>query len=76
MIFDYFGKHFDNALLTIIYAYDTEVIVIGGSVAKAKDYYAAKAIEIVNNRAYSKSKVRILFSELNNAALLGAASLI
>lgn len=78
MIFDYFGKHFGNALLTIIYAYDPEVIVIGGSVAKAREFYEPKAIEAVNNMAYgiTKSKVKIYFSELENVALLGAAGLI
>ena len=78
MIFDYFGKHFGNALLTIIYAYDPEVIVIGGSVAKSRDFYEAKAMEAVNSIVYgiTKSKVKIQFSELEHVALLGASGLI
>lgn len=78
MIFDYFGKHFGNALLTIIYAYDPEVIVIGGSVAKSRAFYEAKAMQAVDNMPYSitKSKVKIYFSELEDVALLGAAGLI
>lgn len=78
MIFDDFGKHFGNALLTIIYAYDPEAIVIGGSVAKSRELYEAKAMEAVNSVVYgiTKSKVKIYFSELESVALLGAAGLI
>lgn len=78
MIFNYFGSHFGNALLAIIYAFDPEVIVIGGSIAKSREFYESSAMEKVDGLAFrhTKSKVKILFSEMENAAIYGAAGLI
>lgn len=78
MIFNYFGTHFGNALLAIIYAFDPDIIVIGGSIAKSRQFYESTALEKVDGLAFrhTKSKVKIVFSEMENAAIYGAAGLI
>ncbi|MFY0654867.1 MAG: ROK family protein [Cyclobacteriaceae bacterium] len=78
MFLKYFANHLGNALLSIIYAYDPEVIVIGGSVAKSKEFWRDDALSKIDSVPYqnTKSKVKIVFSELENAGILGAAGLI
>ena len=77
MIFDYFGNHFGNALLTAAYAYDPEVIAIGGSVSKSREFYESIAFSKFNEMVYqnSKSRLKVYFSELEDAGIYGAASL-
>ena len=38
-IFDEFGIHLGSAIIAILYAYDPGIIILGGSVSKAYDFY-------------------------------------
>jgi glucokinase len=71
------GVHLGNAIKLIMYTYDPELIVLGGSVSLAFKFFEKTMWERVKTFAYPKSidRLKIQTSELNNSAVLGAASL-
>lgn len=76
-VFAEFGQHLGEAIKTILYAYDPERIVLGGSVRKAFRFFedamwtAIRAFEFPN----SLGSLTIAVSELEHVAILGAAAL-
>ncbi|MBT8221105.1 MAG: ROK family protein [Bacteroidia bacterium] len=76
-IFDEFGQHLGKAIIAILYALDTELIILGGSVSKAYRYYKAALWEALQDFAYSHTidRLRIEVSENNNIPIMGAAAL-
>jgi glucokinase len=72
-----FGNHFGMALQAIMYAYDPEKIVLGGSVGQALHLYEKPALECLQNFVFKNSlaKFKLEASELENPGLLGAAAL-
>lgn len=77
MIFKEFGGHLGKIIKTIMHSVDPEKIIIGGSVAKSKDFYFAQMLEEINDFPYQKQKnnIDIDFSDLDNPAIFGAAAL-
>ncbi len=73
-----FGKHIGNALKMVIYTFDPEAVVLGGSLANAYSFFNKAMIESLSDIVFPESlkKLRIFVSENSNIALLGAASLI
>ncbi len=73
-----FGKHLANAIKIIMYTYDPEAIVIGGSIAKASAFFKNAMLAEIADFAYPNSVKNIQFfiSENENIALLGAAALL
>lgn len=73
-----FGHHFGNAVQTILYMYDPEMIVLGGSLSKAFPFFETAMYDNLRSFAYQSSllNVEISLSNLDNIALLGAAALI
>jgi glucokinase len=71
------GMHLGNAIKVILYTYDPELIILGGSVRFAYDYFQASMWKQIMTFAFPKSveKLKIKISELENSALLGAAAL-
>lgn len=71
------GKHVGNAVKMIMYAYDPELIILGGSVSQAFEYFKDTMWRQVKNFAYSKTldRIKIEISELQNSGIIGAASL-
>lgn len=71
------GIHLGNAIKTILYTYDTDLIIVGGSVRKAFPYYAENMWKRIHTLVYPRSveKLRIELSELENCGILGAAAL-
>ena len=71
------GMHLGNAIKMILYTYDASLIIMGGSVRFAYPYFQKKMWERINTFAYGKSlkNLRIELSELENAAIFGAAGL-
>lgn len=76
-IFREFGRNLGEAVKTILYAVDPELIILGGSVSRSFHLYESGMRETLETFAYPRSlqKLRIEISELPNAAILGAASL-
>ncbi|GAC1385330.1 MAG: ROK family protein [Ginsengibacter sp.] len=71
------GHHIGNAIKMIMYAYDPEIIILGGSIRKAYSLFEKTMWESIRTFAYSKSKENIIIkiSELENSGILGAAAL-
>jgi glucokinase len=76
-IFSIFGANLGEAIKTIMFAVDPEIIVLGGSVSKSFEFYKNDMWNSIKSFAYSKSvsKIKIEVSTSSNIAILGAASL-
>jgi glucokinase len=76
-LYEIMGSHLGNAIKVILYTYDPELIIIGGSVRFAYDYFQKAMWERIMTFAFPKSveKLQIKISELENSAILGAAAL-
>lgn len=73
-----FGKHMGTVIKIVMYTYDPEAIVIGGSIAKAHQFFKASMLESLRDFAYPESvrRLTIMLSENENIALLGASALL
>lgn len=72
-----FGRHLGNAIKTMMFTVDPEMVIIGGSIAKSRNLFEAEMLEEVKKFPYPNSlvKFKILFSSLENPAILGAAAM-
>jgi glucokinase len=76
-VFETFGGHLGNGIQAILYAYDPEIIVLGGSVRKAFRFFEDAMWTAIRTFAFSQSveTLTIAVSELEHVAILGAAAL-
>jgi glucokinase len=76
-IFAEFGHHLGEAVKTILYAYDPEAIILGGSVRRAYQFFEDAMWASVRSFVFSNSlqALTIAVSELEHVAILGAAAL-
>jgi len=76
-VFEQYGFDLGNAIKIIMYTSDPELIIIGGPIAKAFEYFEEAMWEKLNSFVYKHSleKLRIEASEQENIAVLGAAAL-
>lgn len=76
-IFTEFGHHLGEAIKAIMYAVDPEAIILGGSVSRAYEFFRESMLETVSTFAYSiaMKRIRIMPSNTENIAILGAAAL-
>lgn len=76
-LFQEFGRHVGQGIKTILYAYDPEMIILGGSVRKAFRLFREAMWESIRSFAFSQSikSLKIEVSELEHVAILGAAAL-
>lgn len=72
-----FGTHVGNMIKMVLYAYDPQCIVMGGSIVKAYLFFEKAMRKSLETFAYPKTiqKIKIFCSEVEDAALLGAAML-
>ena len=73
-----FGMHMGNAIKTVVYAYDPEAIVIGGSLSKAYGLFKDAMFSSLEDFTFPESikRLRIFQSVNENITLLGAAALL
>lgn len=73
-----FGFHVGEAMKTVVYCYDPEAIVIGGSVSKAFRFFEDAMFQTLQNFTFPESIKRLKISKSvnENITLLGAAALI
>ncbi len=73
-----FGVHMGNAIKCILYAFDPEAIIIGGSVANAYSFFADSMMQEMQNFLFpgSLKKLKIILSDNNDIQLLGACALV
>jgi len=71
------GTHIGHAIKMVMYAYDPQLIVLGGSVSQAYDFFQANMWKEIKTFAYTKSaeRIKIEISALKNSGILGAAAL-
>ena len=76
-LFDEYGFHLGEVLKSILYAYDPEVIILGGSVSQSFDFFKDAMFHALQNFAFSSvlANIKIDVSELENSAIFGAAAL-
>ena len=72
-----YGEELSVAVALALYAYDPQVVVLGGSIASAFDLFEASMRRGLADFAYPHivERVRIVPSGLEHAAVLGAAAL-
>ncbi|MEO8822673.1 MAG: ROK family protein [Ginsengibacter sp.] len=76
-MFEEMGAHLGNAIKTIIYALNVELIVLGGSVRHAYPYFSKTMWQQIKTCVFEKSasQLKIEVSELKNSGVLGAVAL-
>ncbi len=75
--FQRYGRELSEAVMIALYAYDPDALIFGGSISAAFDLFEAGLREGLDRFAYPRVVERLLIdrSELDNAAVLGAAAL-
>jgi glucokinase len=76
-LFAEYGFHLGQSLKSIIYAYDPEIVMLGGSVARSFEFFREAMYLAMQDFAFSNvlANMRIELSELDNSAIFGAAAL-
>lgn len=76
-MFEAFGRHLGNGLKTVLYAYDPEVIVFGGSVRHAYSYFEEAMWQSLGDFSFARMLESVSFeiSEHEHIAVLGAAAI-
>jgi glucokinase len=76
-MYEEMGSHLGNAIKTILYALDIDIIILGGSVRHAFGYFSKSMWRKIKTFAFQKAieNIRIEISELENSGILGAAVL-
>ena len=71
------GMHLGNAIKTILFALDINLIVLGGSVRKAFPYFSKSMWESIQDFPFKRTveSLKIEVSELENSGIYGAAAL-
>jgi glucokinase len=79
LMFEGFGNHLGKFMQAILYSYDPEIIVLGGSVTCSYPFFKESMFRSMADGfifPISLENLRIEVSELENIALYGAASLV
>ena len=76
-LYELMGTHLGNAIKAIMYSYDPDLIIFGGSVRFAYEFFQKTMWERIRTCAFSQSvaNLQIKISELENSGILGAAAL-
>ncbi len=76
-MYEEMGTHLGNAIKTMLYSLDVELIVIGGSVRHAFPYFSVNMWQQIRTFGFQKAveHLKIEVSELENSGILGAAAL-
>ena len=76
-IFSNFGDNLGHAVMIALYAYDPEIIVLGGSVSKAWSFYEKALRRKLESFAYQHALARLVIqpTQTPKISVLGAAAL-
>ncbi len=76
-MYEEMGTHLGNAIKTILYALDVELIILGGSVRHAFPYFSKTMWQQIQTFVFQRAveNLKIEISELENSGILGAAVL-
>jgi glucokinase len=72
------GIHIGNLIKAVLFTYDPQAIVLGGSIARAFNFFSEKMYESLKRFPYPETveRIAILSSQTEDVALLGAAALL
>ena len=72
-----FGDNLGHAVMIALYAYDPEIIVLGGSASKAWPFFEAAMRRRLKDFAWQHALARLIIqpSQTAEIAILGAAAL-
>ena len=75
--FESYGAEVGDAIMIVLYAFDPEAIILGGSISRAFDLFESGMRRSLRSFAYPHVVERLIVepSELENAAVLGSAAL-
>jgi len=75
--FNKFGYHLGKLIKTVLFAYDPEAIIIGGSAAQSYKFYSSEMNRVIKEFPYSTviEKLSIHISTRDDIGILGAAEL-
>ena len=73
--FDEIGYYFGIGLTNIIYAFDPDIIVVGGKISNSWKFFSKAMHKTVKERYFAKP-CRTVKSKLKDAGILGAAALV
>jgi glucokinase len=78
IIWNAYGTHLGNVIKAVMYTYDPEVIILGGSISKAYPFFETAMKVAMSDFQFPESlrRMKILRSQIDNIALLGAAALV
>lgn len=73
-----FGRHFGNAIKIVAYAYDPQMIILGGSISLAYPLFEKSMKDSLSDYEFPESlkKLKILVTSNPDITILGAASLV
>lgn len=76
-LFEEYGSHLGESLKSIFYAYDPEIVILGGSVSQSFEFFKEAMYKAMRNFAFSNvlANMKIVVSDLDNSAIYGAAAL-
>lgn len=76
-LFEAYGRELGQAVMTVLYAYDPELVVLGGSVSKGFSLFEAGLRKRLEDFDYQHSlgRTSITCSEVEHVAILGATAL-
>jgi glucokinase len=76
-LFEQFGFDLGHAIMVILYSYDPQLIVLGGSISRAMPFFERRMRERLREYAWPHAieRLKITGSQIENAAILGAAAL-
>jgi len=76
-LFAEYGFHLGESLKSILYAYDPEIVILGGSVSQSFKFFEKAMYGAMQDFAFSNvlANMKIVVSELDNSAIYGAAAL-
>jgi len=71
------GTHIGHAIKMVMYGYDPQLIILGGSVRHAYDFFQETMWQQIKTFAFTKSaeRIKVGVSGLQNSGILGAAAL-
>lgn len=74
-LWEEFGDHIGQLVMLILYTYDPEAIVFGGSIPNAYDFFRKAMYARIADFPYPKTveQIKISCSEIENVGLLGAS---
>ncbi len=77
-IWSEYGFHLGNVMKAVAYTYDPEAIILGGSISKAYTFFEDSMKKSLNDFQFPETirRLKILNSNIENIALLGAVALV